>query len=187
MGALKDSYVYLNEEIPILCRTKNDYYYNISAIDDKETNDYKENNIETEIDSNNFNQSFSTPVEEPVISNKETSIKDITIDKNSTSKNTNAYKRYPGSKNLALSRKSINSYNEYLDTNNQERVKLTSQASYPSLYNNQNQPKLPLDSNLGKINYFEQEQPTKNKNIQTFTFLSYEINVDSLVRLFIIA
>lgn len=177
--------MYLNEEIPILCRNKNDYYYNISAVDDKETNDYKENNIETEPDSDNLNQSFSTQVEDQVVSNKETSIKDITIDTNST--NTNAYNRFIGRKNLTLSRKSINSYNEYLDINNQERAILTSQASYPSLYNIQNQPKLPLDSSLDKIDAFKQEQPTKIKTIQTFTFLSHEINVDSLVRLFIIA
>lgn len=187
MGALKDSYLYLNEKIPILCRKKKDYYYNISAVDDKETNDFKENNMETEPDSNNSNQSFSTRAEDQVISNKETSIEDISIDTNSTYKNTNIYKRFISSKNLTMSRKSINSYNEYLDINNQERAKLTPQASYPSLYNNQNQPQLPLDSSLDKIDAFKQKQPTKIKTIQTFTFLSHEINVDSLVRLFIIA
>lgn len=190
MGALKDSYIYLNEKIPIFSRKEKAFYCNISAIDDQEIicDENEENNIETEPNFDNCNQSFRTIQEDQLILDKDNvSINDMNLDNKSTFRYTNAYKRFTETRNLTSSRKSINSYNEYWDINNQEGAKLTSQESYPSLYNNQNQPKLPLEKNLDKIVNIEQKQSFRIKNIQTFRFLSYEINVDSLVRLFIIA
>jgi hypothetical protein len=166
MGALKDSYQYLNEEIPTLRQPKNYNSYNISAIDDKEFNQIESN---TKLS------------EDKKILNNENSKEDV---EKFTHINNIAYKRR--NTNLRSSYKSINSYNDYLDVNNHERSKLTTKESYPSLYNSQDQPKV-MEPNSDKTDYSEQEQSPKIRTIQTFTFLSFVINIDTLVRLFIIA
>ena len=203
IGALKDSYFYLNANIPNL-RQPHKIPYHISVIEiSRNIVDSDNRNIELSDSSSTSNENDTVLLNSSISNESDLSEandyfsinsyyyhKDTTDNISTMTYNRKALRK----RNESMSRKSISSiYTEYLDSNNNNRQRLSPQVSYPSLYNSQNQPKVPLDSVLDK-NEIEnkqiqntEESSIRVKPIQTFTFLSYEINVDTLVRLFIVA
>lgn len=185
MSVLSDSYKYLNAELPKKCNQIDEISDQISAMQD-------------ECLSNGLNIAQSETTLMSNVSDEEAyDIYDKDIVENDLDRkfSTEPYKRGIN-KRLSTSRKSVcSSYSEYLDVNNnsEQRPILSTQLSYPSLYSDANQPKLAdlTKEDFEKPNYECNKENIKEvikiKTIQTFSFLSYEINVDTLVRLFIIA
>ncbi len=172
MGALRDSYIYLGAELPKLTQPR-DFPKDISAMDSS-------NGV--------LDKTISSIASEKGSQSGEGSENEAVPDING------AYKRITINRLNSESKSIGSSYSEYLDLI-QDKEMVSSEVSYPSLYNAKHSVKKEsldlIEDNYEKIsnctvtNELGFNAPTQT--IQKFNFLWYQINVDTLVRVFIVA
>lgn len=181
MGALRDSYNYLADQIPKLSQPEDhDFSGDISPINSSNVNDQLDETMSSLLGIDGQSEKDSAGSESETVAEMDQSIKDT-------------FKRKTRAR-LNSSRQSISSsYSEYLGTLQEiGRPRLKTQVSYPSLHSSQllvDRSKMDVDVSVSESNRLEEVSHGERKvsQIQTFKFLSYDINVDSLVRVFIIA
>ncbi len=172
MGALRDSYIYLGIEIPKLTQPQN-FPNDITAVDGSS------GVLDKTISKINSEQNNELVEEE----NENKALAEIKRLQKRTIK-----------KRLSSERISISStYSEYLDSIQDKEV-ISSEVSYPSLYIRQTSNRgqeMQKEQEYEKIKNFTNAENSCEKAlttaVQTFNFLCFKINVDTLVRVFIIA
>lgn len=161
MGALADSYSYLEKEIPSLIQNDSGPV-NITAIQNDLKDDILTASIETVFEGDS-EKSDSVDI-------------NVSFDRSLSLRST-------------ISRKMSLSYNGIYESKNNQPPKFTSDVnSYPSIGLDDEEDIIAPSITMTKTQLNENDSiQVKHSSIQTFSFCSLEINVDTLVRLFIIA
>ena len=163
MGALADSYLYLEKQIPTIVQTDSGPF-NITAI------------VEDRFDKDTIsNESVITDIEADNTEKFDTVDINVSFERSLSLRST-------------ISKQMSSSYNDLYESRNNEPPKFTSQLeSYPSMGLDDGENTLRSSSTINTRTQVDENDNIQVKTIQTFSFCSFEINVDTLVRLFIIA